>query len=172
MPETCSTAAGAKAGLSHLLMHAGAKSALFLIAGYFIVRAGSRLIDDYKGLGRRMPVSAVLFGLAALSLVGAPPLFGFFTKFQILSAAAAAGGGIAWFGIAAILAGTVLEAVYLFRVVRMLFTSSEETSLEEMDAPALASVALFTALVVFGALLLPALSSMIGPIASGLSTLY
>lgn len=166
------TAAGAKAGLSHLLMHAGAKSALFLIAGYFIVRAGSRLIDDYKGLGRRMPVSAVLFGLAALSLVGAPPLFGFFTKFQILSAAAAAGGGIAWFGIAAILAGTVLEAVYLFRVVRVLFTSSEETSLEEMDAPALASVALFTALVVFGALLLPALSSMIGPIASGLSTLY
>jgi hypothetical protein len=66
----------------------------------------------------------------------------------------------------------VLEAVYLFRVVRVLFTSSEETSLEEMDAPALASVALFTALVVFGALLLPALSSMIGPIASGLSTLY
>jgi len=166
------TEAGAQAGLSHLLMHAGAKSALFLIAGYFIVRSGSRLIEDYKGLGRTMPVSAVLFGLAALSLVGAPPLFGFFTKFQILSAAAAAGGGMAWFGIAAILAGTVLEAVYLFRVIRVLFAPTTETARSEMDWPALVSVALFTALVVFGALLLPALSSMIGPVALGLTTLY
>ncbi len=166
------TTAGAQAGLSHLLMHAGAKSALFLIAGYFIVRSGSRLIEDYRGLGRTMPLSAALFGLAALSLVGAPPLFGFFTKFQVLSAAAAVGGGIAWFGIGAILLGTVLEAVYLFRVIRVLFAPSEDMARTEMDWPALASVTLFTALVVFGALLLPALSSMIGPIAEGLATLY
>ena len=164
--------AGAQAGLSHLLMHAGAKSALFLIAGYFILRTGSRLIDDYTGLGYRMPVSAALFGLAALSLVGAPPLFGFFTKFQILAAAAATGGGLAWFGIASILSGTVLEAVYLFRVIRVLFAQPAERSRVEMDLPALVSVALFTALVVFGALLLPSLSSMIGPIADGLATLH
>ena len=119
-----------------------------------------------------MPLSAALFGLAALSLVGAPPLFGFFTKFQVLSAAAAVGGGIAWFGIGAILLGTVLEAVYLFRVIRVLFAPSEDMARTEMDWPALASVTLFTALVVFGALLLPALSSMIGPIAEGLATLY
>lgn len=170
------TPEGAQAGLSHLLMHAGAKSALFLIAGYFIVRTGSRMIEDYSGLGRRMPISAVLFGLAALSLVGAPPLFGFFTKFQILSAAATVGNNMAWAGIAAILLGTVLESVYLFRVLRVLFAPSGETSGEskraEMDWPALASVALFTALVVFGALLLPTLSSMIGPIADGLASLY
>ncbi len=166
------TPAGAQAGLSHLLMHAGAKSALFLIAGYFIVRTGSRLIEDYQGLGRRMPVSAALFGLAALSLVGAPPLFGFFTKFQILSAAAEAGGVLAWLGIATILSGTVLEAVYLFRVLSVLFGPSEQTERAEMEWPALTAVALFAALVVFGALLLPTLSSMIGPIADGLSTLH
>jgi len=165
------TDAGSQAGLSHLLMHAGAKSALFLIAGYFILRTGSRMIDDYAGLGRRMPVSAALFGLAALSLVGAPPLFGFFTKFQILSAAADVGGVMATFGIVAILSGTVLEAIYLFRVLRVLFAKAGESTREEMAWPAMASVVLFTALVVFGALLLPALSSMLGPIASGLATL-
>jgi len=167
------TDAGSQAGLAHLLMHAGAKSALFLIAGYFIVHTGSRMIEDYAGLGRRMPVSAALFGFAALSLVGAPPLFGFFTKFQILTAAAGSGGGMAWFGIAAILLGTVLEAIYLFRVLRVLFTrSGDNVAHAEMSWPALVSVALFTALVVFGALLLPTLSHMIGPIASGLATLH
>ncbi len=172
------TTAGAQAGVYHVIMHAGAKSALFLIAGYFILRTGRRLVEDYRGLGQRMPVSAALFGLAALSLLGAPPLFGFFTKFMILSAAASAGGGLAWFGIAAILLGTVLEALYLFRVIRTLFAPGDTVApggrvvRAEMDLPALVAVAVFTALVVFGALLLPALSSMIGPIANGLVTLH
>lgn len=167
------TQAGAQAGLQHLLMHAGAKSALFLIAGYFIVRTGSRLIADYAGLGHRMPVSAALFGFAALSLVGAPPLLGFFTKFQVLSAAGAAGGFTAWLGVAVILFGTVLETVYLFRVLRVLFApaASGSPARADMDWPALAAVALFTALVVFGALLLPTLSQMIGPMADGLASL-
>lgn len=186
------TPESAQAGLQHLLMHTGAKSALFLIAGYFIVRTGSRLVEDYVGLGRRMPVSAALFGLAALSLVGAPPLFGFFTKLQILQAAAGSGGALAWAGIAIILLGTAVEAMYLFRVLRILFstahdaenapenaTGAEATHTEmagltgprEIPLAPMTAIALFTALVVFGALLLPALSSMIGPIAEGLANL-
>ncbi|MFW5795620.1 MAG: complex I subunit 5 family protein [Alkalispirochaeta sp.] len=121
------TRIGAQAALGHLFMHAGAKSVLFLVAGYFILRTGSHRIGDYRGLAARMPVSATLFAIAALSLLGVPPLFGFFTKFRIVAAAAAAtggggaGSGMIWFGIAAILFGTVLEGAYLFRIVTTLF---------------------------------------------------
>ena len=153
------TDAGIHAGLSHLVMHAGAKSALFLIAGYFIIRTGSRNTDDYRGLGRKMPFSGVLFVLATLSLIGVPPLFGFFTKFRILSAAAASGTSGSWLGIGVILLGTVLEAVYLFRVYRILFASvpqkEKDEKSKEMEWPAAAAVAAFVLLVVLGSLLIP-----------------
>ncbi len=171
------TPEGGRAALQHLLMHSGAKSALFLSAGYFILRTGNRDIGAYRGLGRRMPVTGALFALAALSLIGLPPLFGFFTKFQVLSAAAAQNGALAWIGIAVILLGTILEAVYFFRVVRTLFSAddaapaTDRAKSYEMEWPALAAVALFAALVVFGALLLPTLSAVMGPMADGLSVL-
>lgn len=161
------TEASMHAAVSHLVMHAGAKSVLFLVAGYFILRTGSRTIEDYRGLGRQMPVSGVLFTIAALSLVGVPPLFGFFTKFRVITAAAAAGGSVAWTGIAVVLFGTVVEAAYLFRVVRTLYvTPAEDQPLRyrDMEVPALVAVLAFTALVVFGAFLLPAIP--------GVATLY
>ncbi len=158
------TEAAAGAGIAHLVMHAGAKSALFLIAGYFILRTGSRAVADYQGLGRQMPVSGVLFAIAALSLVGAPPLFGFFTKFQIIKAAAAVGGAGPWTGIGVVLFGTVIEAAYLFRIVRTLYLSpggSQPLRYRDMELPATAAVFAFTALVLFGALLLPAIPGLV-----------
>ncbi|MCK5737090.1 MAG: hypothetical protein KAH21_11455 [Spirochaetaceae bacterium] len=162
---TLGTEAGRAAGMAHLVMHTGAKSVLFLIAGYFILRTGKRDIESYKGLGRRMPLTGVFFVIAALSLVGVPPLFGFFTKFKVLSAAAASGAGGAWLGVSVILLGTVLEASYLFRVVRTLYSVPEDGSEKsvkgriEMDTPALAAVFGFTLLVIFGSFLLPLIPS-------------
>jgi len=153
------TEAGRAAGISHLVMHTGAKSVLFLIAGYFILRTGKRDISSYKGLGRRMPLTGVFFVIAALSLVGVPPLFGFFTKFNILSAAASSGAAGAWLGIAVILFGTVLEASYLFRVIRTLYSDTAEKGRVEMDIPALLAVFGFTLLVIFGSFLLPLIPS-------------
>jgi len=115
------TQSGDWAGLGQLLMHTGAKSALFLVSGYFILRTGSHEIEAYRGLARRMPAAAAFFSLAALSLVGMPPFFGFFTKFRIIEVAAAARSALGYAGIVVILFGTVIEAVYLFRIVRVLY---------------------------------------------------
>jgi formate hydrogenlyase subunit 3/multisubunit Na+/H+ antiporter MnhD subunit len=194
------TRIGAQAALGHLFMHAGAKSVLFLVAGYFILRTGSHRISDYRGLAARMPVSATLFAIAALSLLGVPPLLGFFTKFRIVAAAAAAtggggaGAGLIWFGIAAILFGTVLEGAYLFRIVTTLFDrTGVETSAEseangsvttntvvtargsgssaELDLPAMAAVVVFVALLLFGVLVLPQIDGIVNPAASVLASL-
>jgi formate hydrogenlyase subunit 3/multisubunit Na+/H+ antiporter MnhD subunit len=198
---------GGQAALGHLLMHTGAKSVLFLVAGYFIVRTGSHEITRYRGLAKRMPISSVLFTLAALSLLGAPPFLGFFTKFRVIAAAGAApfmgtaGLAITWLGIVAILFGTVLEGAYLVRIVRTLFDGTPEEAFAagegrvahearegvepvvdtggtvasgrtEMDAPGLVAVALFTALLVFGALALPAIDGVVNPAASALVSLF
>lgn len=172
------TVAGREAGLTHLLMHTGAKSALFLIAGYFIVRTDRRDIESYRGLALRMPVSSVLFALAALSLIGVPPFFGFFSKFRILAAASSHGGAIAWGGIAVILLGTVLEGFYLFRVVRVLFERDDAlratgvpVAWVEPSAPALVATALFVLLAILGGVVLAQFDLILGPAASALAVL-
>jgi formate hydrogenlyase subunit 3/multisubunit Na+/H+ antiporter MnhD subunit len=178
------TEAGRQAALGHLYMHAGAKSVLFLVAGYFILRTGSHLVAAYRGIARRMPVSSVLFALAALSLLGVPPLLGFFTKFRIVAAAAgaasAASASLAWLGVGAILFGTLLEGAYLFRIVRTLFDRPLEATAAddagrgagEMDVPALAATALFAVILVFGAAALPFMDGLLVPAATALAGLF
>jgi formate hydrogenlyase subunit 3/multisubunit Na+/H+ antiporter MnhD subunit len=124
---------GNQAGLSQLLMHVGAKSALFLVAGYFILRTGSHKIANYAGLWRKMPVSVVFFAIATLSLIGVPPFFGFFTKLRVVSAAAAVGSPLAWTGAAAILFGSIIESVYFFRIVRVLFSEKGSETARDFE---------------------------------------
>lgn len=166
------TPEGAQAGLMQLLMHAAAKSTLFLVAGYFILRTGSRFMEDYKGLGRSMPLSGLFFGLAALSLVGVPPFLGFFTKWGILQAAVSVGGLMPWIGIISILLGTTLEAVYLFRIFQILYAKGEKERTVEMEWPAVTAVALFVLVVFLGYFLLPVLNPVAVSAAKALTNLF
>jgi len=108
--------AGLYAGLAVALHHMLVKPALFLLAG----RWGGAL-SRLAGGSRASPLAAALFVLLALSLIGVPPLPGFWVKFLVVSAALAqdaAGYGIA---VSVILVAAVLEASYLFRVVVQLY---------------------------------------------------
>lgn len=60
-----------------LLAHAGAKFALFTLAGFAEERGGLRLLDRMGGLLRRMPRAAGPLVLAVSTLAGLPPLGGF-----------------------------------------------------------------------------------------------
>ena len=50
------TPTGMTGALLHVIFHAGVKCALFLTAGIFIFRTGKTSADEYKGIGRKMPV--------------------------------------------------------------------------------------------------------------------
>jgi multicomponent Na+:H+ antiporter subunit A len=63
-----------------LLSHALYKGALFLVAGVIDHQTGTRDILGLRGLQRSMPLIATAAGLAALSMSGIPPLFGFLAK--------------------------------------------------------------------------------------------
>ncbi|WP_127534517.1 NADH-quinone oxidoreductase subunit L [Paenibacillus kobensis] len=71
----------------HLMTHAFFKALLFLAAGSIIHAAHKQDIRELGGLGSRMRVTSILFGIGALALSGIPPFSGFWSKDAILSAA-------------------------------------------------------------------------------------
>jgi formate hydrogenlyase subunit 3/multisubunit Na+/H+ antiporter MnhD subunit len=107
---------GLLAGLAVALHHLLVKPALFALAE----RWGGAL-DSLAGAGRSAPVAAGLFVLFSLSLIGVPPLPGFWTKLLVLTGLAQEGGTLHLTAFAAILAVTVLEANYLFRLAARLY---------------------------------------------------
>lgn len=108
--------AGVAAGIVVALHHLVAKPALFLLAERW---GGS--IEALRGGARVSPLGGALFVLFALSLVGLPPLPGFWAKLLVLTGLAAAGTAAHVLAIAVILGATVVEVSYLFRVVARLY---------------------------------------------------
>jgi multicomponent Na+:H+ antiporter subunit D len=70
-------------GLLHIANHAFAKITLFFCAGAIFVASGKKDIGELGGLGWRMPLTMVAFGLASLSMIGAPPVSGFVSKWYL-----------------------------------------------------------------------------------------
>lgn len=113
--------AGMAAGLAVALHHLVAKPALFLLAENW---GGS--LGRLTGAARKSPLAAGLFVLFALSLIGVPPLPGFWAKFLLLSGLAAQPAGLWWLAGAVVLLTTAVEAAYLFRVVGALYAPGGE----------------------------------------------
>lgn len=67
----------------HIFSHAIMKSALFLAAGAIIWKTGKRLVSEMAGIGREMPITLGGFSLAALAMIGIPPLNGFLSKWAL-----------------------------------------------------------------------------------------
>ncbi|WP_406662232.1 hydrogen gas-evolving membrane-bound hydrogenase subunit E [Methanolobus sp. ZRKC3] len=71
---------GVVAATFHLLNHATFKACLFLVAGIVAHEAATRDIRKLGGLRREMPITFIIATIAALSMVGIPPLNGFLSK--------------------------------------------------------------------------------------------
>ncbi|MHA1652377.1 MAG: complex I subunit 5 family protein [Candidatus Thorarchaeota archaeon] len=82
---------GYQTGSFYIINHALTKGLLFLCAGAFLHAIGSRNLDDLRGIGKKMPVTGAFFAIGILSLMGMPPLAGFYAKFLILAAGVQAG---------------------------------------------------------------------------------
>jgi NADH-quinone oxidoreductase subunit M len=104
-----------------MINHGISTGALFLLVGMVYERRHTRMIADYGGLAKQMPMYAALFLIAALSSMGLPALNGFIGEFTILLGVANsdAYGTIAYAVIAAI--GIVLGAAYLLWLYQRVF---------------------------------------------------
>jgi formate hydrogenlyase subunit 3/multisubunit Na+/H+ antiporter MnhD subunit len=92
---------GIYGGLFHLLNHTLFKALLFLCVGAISSVAGTRLIHNLGGLGRKMPITALCFFVGALAMGGIPLFNGFMSKLTIFLACAKA--GMLWATVLAVL---------------------------------------------------------------------
>jgi len=75
---------GIQGGLIHIVNHAFAKITLFFCAGAIYVVTHKKYISEMGGLGKSMPFTFGAFAIASLSMIGAPPVAGFITKWNLL----------------------------------------------------------------------------------------
>ena len=112
--------------LFHVLNHAIFKGLLFLTSGSILYATGTKDLNKLGGLIRLMPVSAVVAGIASLSISGMPPFSGFASKWTIISSSLLAGDAtvvLVLFGIVALFTSAVTLACYV-KFFGMAFTSS------------------------------------------------
>ncbi len=112
--------------ITHLLTHGFFKAGLFLGAGSVMHGMNDEVnMRKFGGLFKRMPITAVTFGLGYLAIIGFPGLSGYFSKDAIIEAAFQQPGWQGWvFGIAAVV-GAGLTAFYMTRLVLMTFFGKE-----------------------------------------------
>lgn len=75
---------GIQGGVIHIANHAFSKITLFFCAGAIYVATHKKSISEMGGLGRTMPFTFAAFAVASLSMIGAPPVAGFVTKWKLL----------------------------------------------------------------------------------------
>ncbi|WP_104205270.1 proton-conducting transporter membrane subunit [Billgrantia saliphila] len=109
---------GTIAGLSHLLHQGLMKVTLFYCAGNYAEELGIHRIDDLNGAGRRMPLTSVAFTVAALGMIGMPPVAGFITKWYLGMGALQA--GMPWV-IAVLVVSSLLNSAYFLPIVHRLW---------------------------------------------------
>jgi multicomponent Na+:H+ antiporter subunit D len=110
-------------GVLQLLAHGLAKAAMFLAAGSLVLSAGRDDLAALRGAAVRQPLAVFAFGLAGASLIGLPPSAGFAAKWQLLRAALESGQ---WWWALVLIAGGLLTAAYVFRVLRQAFLPPPE----------------------------------------------
>lgn len=98
-----------------LIYHAFAKNMLFLSAGSIIYKTGLKRVDEYVGLGKKMPLVMIVFTLASLSLIGIPPMGGFVSKWYIANGAFSHTLGL--LGVAVLMISALLTAGYTLPIV-------------------------------------------------------
>lgn len=105
--------AGLLGGSLQIAAHAVAKITLFMCAGAIYVATGLTNISDMRGLGRKMPLVFIAFFIAALSIIGIPPLAGGWPKYELMQGAV--DRGLDWVPIVLIVS-SLLNIAYLLPI--------------------------------------------------------
>jgi len=126
-------APGMSGGILQMVNHGLSTGALFLLVGMLYERRHTRLIADFGGVAKVMPVYAAFLLIVMFSSVGLPGLNGFVGEFLILVGAFQANVWYAAFAAT----GVVLSAVYLLwmyqRVMNGPITHDENKTLKDLS---------------------------------------
>jgi NADH-quinone oxidoreductase subunit N len=139
-----STAAGSSFGnkgdagitslLYYLLAYAFVNIGAFAMIGWLQHRGNGLTLDDFAGLARTNPLAAAAMTIFMISLMGVPPLLGFYAKYYIILATIDA--DMLWLALAIVLASAISAYFYL-RVVAVMYFSAPEQETRSFSTPLL-----------------------------------
>jgi NADH-quinone oxidoreductase subunit M len=117
------TPSGIQGAILQMVNHGISTGALFLLVGVIYDRRHTRMVDEFGGLAKVMPIYAALFLIVTFASVGVPGTNGFIGEFMVISGTFVSErlgvfAGIQTVGAAA---GVILAAVYMLSVVQKMF---------------------------------------------------
>ncbi|CAN5538674.1 NADH-quinone oxidoreductase subunit M [soil metagenome] len=143
------TIQGMSGGILQMVNHGLSTGALFMLVGLLYDRRHTRLIDDFGGLAKSVPVMAGVFLFVALSSLGLPGLNGFVGEFLVLLGTFLA---YRWWVVPAAF-GIILAAIYLLWAYQRVFQGEPvleaNRDLPDLRAREIVMLAPVLALIVF-----------------------
>ena len=138
---------GVEGGLYQMLSHGISTGALFLLVGMLYERRHTRMIKDFGGIAKVMPVFATFFLIITLSSVAVPGTNGFVGEFMILV------GAFRSYPVFAVIAvlGSILGAMYMLwmyqRVMFCPLDKPENKALKDLNKREIVTLLPLTVLV-------------------------
>ncbi len=130
------TEVGIQGSIIQMVNHGLSTGALFLIVGMIYDRRHTRMISEFGGLAKVMPLMAIILFIVSLSSIGLPGLNGFIGEFLILLGAFTSSYMSHWYAIVAA-TGVIFAAVYmLWMYQRIIFgkvTNPENQHLPDLS---------------------------------------
>jgi multicomponent Na+:H+ antiporter subunit D len=115
---------GFAGALLHVLNHAVMKACLFMITGNLRYKEGHSNISLFNDSYRiKYPWTMASFSVAAISMVGLPPLAGFFSKWYLVLGTI---DNSNWIFLAVIIVSSLLNAVYFFRILEKVYMKNPD----------------------------------------------
>jgi len=105
----------------YLFMNLGA----FAVVAFLRNAIQSEEIEDYSGLIRTCPMTAVMMTAILVSLIGLPPLAGFWPKLRVLQSLYEAGGPLLITALVVAGINTAISLVYYLRVIKVICIDPE-----------------------------------------------
>ena len=108
--------AGIEGGILQMINHGIITGALFLCIGMIYERTHTRMIEDYGGLSKTVPVFMIFFTIFTLAAIGLPGMNAFVGEFLIISGTFKANMMIAALSIIGIILGTFYMVWLYYRI--------------------------------------------------------
>ena len=131
---------GIEGGILQMINHGVITGALYLCVGMIYERTQSRMIEDYGGLSKTVPVFVVFFSIFTLAAIGLPGMNAFVGEFLIISGAFKANMIIAAFSILGIVLGACYMIWLYYRVALNEINTTTHSSLVDLDLREIASL--------------------------------
>ena len=138
--------------LFHIINHAVMKAAAFIAVAAVALTLTSYSIEKYRGLAKRMPLTAIALSISLLALAGVPPLNGFWSKLVLFSVAINTGPEVWWgpyLAIAGVLNSALSLGYYAWIMRKMYMEDSPDTS-KVKEPRAIVAVLIFAMIFMVG----------------------